>query len=113
MRHAATLAAMDQCELDDINRRIRNIADSHPQDSWSLDEAKAVLATLSGIVRVRQGDGDVGLRVVVSLTESAAQVVDELVVWEIGRRSENLDNAGYLTGLKVSGGDQCLDRALA
>lgn len=96
---------MRQYELDDTNRRIRNILKLHPQDDWTLDEARAVLATLSGIVRVRQGSGDVGLRVAVSLTEPSGQLVDELVVWEIGRRSDDLDNSGHLTGLKIASGD--------
>lgn len=99
-------------ELDDTNRRIDNILAAYPRADWSLEESRAMLAALNGIVRVRQGGGDVGLRVSVSLTEASGELADELVVWEISRRPDNLDDAGHLVGLEIPGRDQCLDGAL-
>jgi hypothetical protein len=53
-------------ELDDTLRRIQNIVDAYPQEGWTLGEAKAVLAVLSGMVRVGQGDGAVCVTVTIT-----------------------------------------------
>jgi hypothetical protein len=105
--------AMRRYELNDTNRRIRNILDAYPQDDWELDEARAMLATLSGIVRVRQGRGDVGLRVSVALTKPTGELFDELVVWEVPGRSDNFDNPCHLTGVEVPASDEGFNRRLA
>ncbi|MDT5187492.1 MAG: hypothetical protein QOI29_5650 [Mycobacterium sp.] len=89
----ATNPEMDRYRLNDANRRIRNILNLYPQDDWTLKEAKAVLATLSGIARVRQGDSDVALRVAVTLTKPSGQLAEELAAWQISPRSEALDAA--------------------
>jgi hypothetical protein len=48
----------DHARLD-AHRRISNILDVAPAASWSLEESRAVLDVLSGIVRARQAAGDV------------------------------------------------------
>lgn len=102
-----------QYELADTLRRIRNIAAVCPPEGWTLTEAKAVLAVLSGIVRTRQGFGDVGLRVDVSLRKPSGQLADQLVVWEVPGRSDHLDNAGDLGRFEVPSSDERFDRRLA
>ena len=100
--------AMSTYQIKDTQRRISNILDSHPRDSWTLEESQAVLAALSGIVRVRQGAGDVGLRVsveLVALGEAPGELAEDLVVWQISRRSDDFDDSGYLGGLQVASGD--------
>jgi hypothetical protein len=78
----ATSAEMDRIELDDMLRRIRNIVDAYPQGSWRLDEAKAVLAALSGMVRVRQGDGALCVTVTVASQSGGPDI-------EVSTRLEN------------------------
>jgi hypothetical protein len=41
----------------EAHRRIRNVLDVCPASSWSLDESRAVLKVVSGIVRARQAAG--------------------------------------------------------
>jgi hypothetical protein len=49
--------AMDVCELHDTRWRINNLLQHGcPVDELTIDEAKAVLATLAGVFRARQGD---------------------------------------------------------
>lgn len=57
---------MREYALRDTHRRIRNIEDAYPRDSWTLDEARAVHAALSGIVRARQGCGGVCVTVMIA-----------------------------------------------
>jgi hypothetical protein len=53
-------------QLRDTQRRIDNILDAYPLDDWTPDEARAMLAALSGMVRVPQGDGVVGVTVTIT-----------------------------------------------
>jgi hypothetical protein len=49
---------MDRIELEDTRRRINNLlAHVCPVADLALDEARAILAALGGVVRARQGDG--------------------------------------------------------
>ena len=59
-------ATSSEYQLRDAHRRIENINRLYPSAGWTLDETKAVLAMLSGMVRVRQGDG--ALCVTVTIT---------------------------------------------
>jgi hypothetical protein len=70
---------MHACQLADIHRRIANIRAAYPADEQTLDEAKAVLATLSAIVRVRQGDGS--LRVAVTI--AYPNLGERTSVWDV------------------------------
>lgn len=96
---------MDSIELEDINRRIDNLIAAHPRDGWTLEEARAIYSTLAGIVRVRQGRGDLALRVEVTLVEASGQLVDKLAVWEIAGRPNDFDYPGDLAGLEVACSD--------
>lgn len=98
-------AIMQRHELDDVLRRIDNIEAAHPRDTWTLEEATAFYATYAGMVRVRQGAGDVALRVSVSLVEPSRDLSDELVVWEVPGRADNFDHAGDLCGLQIASGN--------
>jgi hypothetical protein len=50
-------AAMDEYELGDTRRRINNLLQQGcPVDGLTIDEAKTVLAALSGVYRARHED---------------------------------------------------------
>jgi hypothetical protein len=40
-------------QLNDVHRRVRNILDAHPAETWTLEESKIVLDAVSEIVRRR------------------------------------------------------------
>jgi hypothetical protein len=65
---------MCEYQLRDTHRRIENIIRVCPAAEWTLEEARAVLATLSGIVRVRQGDGE--LHVAVTITQQSGNHIE-------------------------------------
>ncbi len=50
---------MQQYQIDDTHRRIRNILKCCPATEWTLEESQAVLAVLAGILRARQSGGEV------------------------------------------------------
>ncbi|ULN34191.1 hypothetical protein [Mycolicibacterium smegmatis] len=72
--------------LADIHRRIANILRAYPAEGWTLDEAQAVLATIGGVVRARQGDGS--LRVAVTVDYPA--LGGRTTVWEVGSRASDM-----------------------
>lgn len=45
---------MQDYQLGDTHRRIRNVLNVAPAQSWTVDESQQVLAALAGIVRARQ-----------------------------------------------------------
>lgn len=74
-------------QLADTHRRIANLLSVCPVEEQTIEEGQALLATLSGIVRARQGDG--ALRVAVTITYPT--LGDRTTVWEVSPRASQTD----------------------